>query len=242
MEKRSLVVLTFLATFFVYCGCNKNVEKSSAKINGWEKAEREWAAFAEQYLKKVHEEESKTPAYKYDSKGYWTVFEEIKSPLINKFFPNHRIFREQLAGAQVLGAFALNKDGTIIDISDGWESKVIKDPVSGTDTKPAYNPRYTDFVRSQNVRINRAKEAGEFNKLTEMIMFGWPVNRYKYIATKEDGFWHGTSSAHCHLWIIVEDEENKIKDIFSVSCVFQCRALWEYFKNLHFSNDAMTGK
>ena len=87
-------------------------ENDIAKIKGWSKAERKWKVFTEQeIIKNSH----------HKAHGYPTVFIEEKSPLVNKFFPNHRIFHEQLVGAQKLGDFILSKDGTIIDVSHTWE-------------------------------------------------------------------------------------------------------------------------
>lgn len=174
----------------------------------------------------MHEEESKTPAYKYDPKGFWTVFEEIKSPLINKFFPNHRIFREQLVGAQVLGAFALGKDGTITDIDDGWSGK--------PSTKKFTNPKYSDFLKSQNIKINNAPDAARLIQLTELIEINWSLKGYKYTASREDSYWRGYGSyigtpwtrfLECFLprgsmgriptkWIIGVDKQNLVNEIF----------------------------
>lgn len=225
------IILILLATFFLCYGCEVYEKAATQGINGWEKADKKWEEFKEHYLKSVHVQEMKTPAYKHSGESFLTVFEEVKSPLIQKFFPDHKIFRAQPAEAtsQPYGAFAISKDGVITDISDGWSAQSEKDDFR--------NPNYVRFLQSQNITIENERDAAQLIQLTEPIDIRGSLKHYKYKAFKQDdNSWYGyrcyggnfwlnllgripfIGRSSCGImptkWVIVLNEEKQVVDFY----------------------------
>lgn len=222
----------FITIFLTLALCLSGGARQACADN-WKDADRAWKEFSKAYLSQRHKHEAQTAAGQNDPQGFRTIFKKLKSPLLRKYFPNHKFYREQLAAAQVLGAFAVSRDGEIIDISDGWRLRKSDQAgmEDGTLLFPAgsYNTQFADFVRSQKIRITNKREAAEFNKLTDIIMFKWSVWGHTYAAAKKDGYWDGNTSAHCHRRLLVVDDQGIIQDVFESNCMNVKGAIDAYF-------------
>lgn len=181
MKRNTLIILTLILSFQIYKFGYAEIQKK----DDWREAEEKWRSFTEQYLKDDYEKYSKTPSFR--KFGFHQEFKEAKSDLINKFFPDYRIFRYHHTGFPVHHTmhdriFALNKNGAIITLREEWTSD---SPLGG-----AVNPSYSMFIKSCNIEIADSEKAIKLIKLTKEIFYNLREDSYyKLKAHQKDGKW-----------------------------------------------------
>ena len=179
----------------------------------WDSADPIWKSFAEQHIEKMRQAEAETPASKLPGYKFDRVFVEIKSPFISKFLPNYQIYTEKYS------TYAFDtKTKEITDIANGWGGAVGNDPYYR-------NQKFSDFIKTQNIKATDNQGATEFLKLVEDI-YRWSdsdnVTYWKLKTEKEKGIWVAryeytgppeNSIIMPPVWEIVVDKQNYVTEV-----------------------------
>jgi hypothetical protein len=155
----------------------ENLLSANDHASSWEYAMNKWQEYEKRYLNNMN-----PPG---------ALIRTINNPfdlsLANKLFPNLRFFQSRIAGAQVLLMFALDKNGTIMDIGGDF--------VAEGDDRVFRNIQYSVFLRSQKKIVSNEAEAIEIAAMTRAFCTpyeqgtDYKLSKTHYWAYREKGIW-----------------------------------------------------
>lgn len=131
---------------------NLRVDKDIDTARKWAAARHKWLEFVGPYLSRIRQEEH-NPSIQYI---------EMRSDLVSKYLPRHRIYVIEITRMGRSSTFALSITGEITDLGIG-------DWMAHKGEKYFRNRKLSAFLGTQNIKISDPDTAIGITKLTEQI-------------------------------------------------------------------------
>lgn len=155
----------------------ENLVSANEHASSWEYAMNKWREYEVSYLNNMNHPGARLT----------TINNPFDFSLTDKLFPNLRFFQSRIAGAQVLLMFALDKNGTVMDIGGDFQAE--------GDDRVFRNIQYSVFLRSQKKIVSNESEAIEIAAMTRAFCTpyekgtDYKLSKAHYWVSREKEIW-----------------------------------------------------